>query len=258
MPRICAEECLAILLQHLSSKLIQYQISSIILPKLKNKFSGPSGGTGRRARLKIVWEQSHESSSLSSATTFMINVTDLRNGTVYSEDDQLFEVLNYEHIKMGRGSANIKLKVRNLKNGSTIDKSYISGARVEEADLDKKKVQFLYSSGDEFTFMDGVSFDQFSLQKAQIDADIRLLKEGETYDLLTSEGTPLSLSFPRSLHFKIADADPGVKGDSVSNIMKDATLENGMKVRVPLFIKVGDTVKVDTKTGAYVERVKIS
>lgn len=188
----------------------------------------------------------------------MLNVTDLRNGTVYSEDGQLFEVLNYEHIKMGRGSANIKLKVRNLKSGATIDKSYISGARVDEADLDKKKVQFLYGDGQNFSFMDGVSFEQFELTKEQIDADVRLLKESETYDLVTSEGAPLKLNLPRSMEFKIGEADPGVKGDSVSNIMKDATLENGMRVRVPLFIKVGDTVKVDTKTGDYVERVKIS
>lgn len=188
----------------------------------------------------------------------MINVTDLRNGTVFAEDDALFEVLNYEHIKVGRGSANIKVKVRNLKTGATIDKSYISGARVDEADLDKKKVQFLYADGREFTFMDGVSFEQFSLTKNQIDADTRLLKEGESYDLVTSDGVPLSLNLPRSMEFKIAEADPGVKGDSVSNIMKDATLENGMRVRVPLFIKPGDTVKVDTKTCDYVERVKIS
>ena len=188
----------------------------------------------------------------------MINVTDLRNGTVFSEGNDLFEVLHYEHIKMGRGSANIKVKVRNLKTGATIDKSYISGARVDEADLDKQKVQFLYSSGDEFSFMDPSSFDQFTLKKSQIDADTRLLQENETYDLLTSAGEPLSLALPRSIQLKIAEADPGVKGDSVSNIMKDATLENGMKVRVPLFIKVGDMVKVDTKTGDYIERVKIS
>lgn len=189
---------------------------------------------------------------------FMVNVTDLRNGTVFAEKDELFEVLNYEHIKVGRGSATIKVKVRNLKTGSTFDKSYISGARVDEADLIKQKVQFLYGAGNEFSFMDSVSFEQFTLDKNQIGADTRLLKEGESYDLLTSNSEPLSLTLPRSMEFKIAEADPGIKGDSVSNIMKDATLENGMKVRVPLFIKVGDTVKVDTKSGDYIERVKLN
>lgn len=188
----------------------------------------------------------------------MINVTDLRNGTVFSEGDSLFEVLNYEHIKVGRGSANIKVKVKNLLTGSIIDKSYISGARVDEADLQKQKVQFLYGEGNKFSFMDGVTFDQFELTKEQVGADTRLLQEGGVYDLVTTEGKPINLNLPRTMEFKIGEADPGVKGDSVSNIMKDATLVNGMKVRVPLFIKEGDTVKVDTKTGDYVERVKIS
>lgn len=188
----------------------------------------------------------------------MINVTDLRNGTVFSENDQLFEVLTYEHIKMGRGSANIKVKVRNLRSGSVTERSFISGARVDSAELVKQKVQFLYAEGDNYSFMDGESFEQFSLKKAQIDADPRLLKESETYELLTHEGEPLALKVPRTMTFRITDADPGIKGDSVSNIMKSATLENGMEVRVPLFIKPGDIVKVDTTTGDYIERVKIS
>src|SRR3989338_1629970 len=179
----------------------------------------------------------------------MISVTDLRNGTVFQEDDQPWVVLNYEHIKMGRGSANVKLKVRNLRTGHTIEKSYISNARVESADVEKIKVNYLYQDGDNFTFMDSVSFEQYSLPKASFCGGEKFLKDGLEVTLLTWEGQPLSVELPRSLELSVAETGPGVKGDSVSNMQKMATMENGLTMNVPLFINVGDKIKVDIRTG---------
>lgn len=204
----------------------------------------------------------------------MLNATDLKNGVVFKEDNQTWQVLNYEHIKMGRGSGTIKVKVRNLKTGSVTEKSFITGARVEEADVEKKKAQFLYcdrkgeieastrSGGDSyrdsstFYFMDSVSFEQFSLSAAVAGDSARFLKDGLEVNLIVSDGEALAVELPNSLIYEITDTGPGEKGNTVSNVFKDATLDNGLVVKVPMFAKNGDKVKVDTRTGQYIERVK--
>lgn len=185
----------------------------------------------------------------------MISATELRAGTIFKENGETLEVLKYEHIKMGRGSATIKVKVRNLKTGSTTEKSFTSGARVEDLDPSKRKVQYLYFDSSGYHFMDQESYDQFDLSKSSLGGKEKFLKENETYVLLSLEDEPIDLEMPRSVELKVAETSPGVKGDTVSNVFKAAILENGATVQVPLFIKEGDLVKVDTKTGEYLERL---
>ena len=186
----------------------------------------------------------------------MLNATDLKNGAVFKEDNQIFQVVNYEHIKMGRGSGTIKVKVRNLKTGSTTEKSFITGARVQEANVEKKKAQFLYRDGETFNFMYPTSFEQFPLSDSVVGEQAKFLKDGLEVTLIVSEGEGLGLELPNSLVYEISDTGPGERGNTVSNVFKDATLDNGLIIKVPMFAKIGEKIKVDTRTGQYVERVK--
>lgn len=185
-----------------------------------------------------------------------LNVNELRNGTFFREGKEVFQVLLYEHVKTGRGSGNIKLKVRNIRSGAVVEKSFITGARVDEANVEKKKAQFLYRDGESFNFMDPVSFEQFAISAQVIGEQAKYLKDGLEITLIVLEGEALGMELPLSLVYEIADTGPGEKGNSVSNVFKEATLDNGLVVKVPMFIGVGEKVKVDTKTGQYVERVK--
>lgn len=186
----------------------------------------------------------------------MLNVTELRNGAVYKEGKELLQVLNYEHIKMGRGSGTVKVKVRNLRTGSVTEKSFITGARVDEAEVEKKKVNYLYRDGDNFHFMDPVTFDQFSLTGTTLGETAKYLRDNLEVTLITSEGESLGLELPNSLVYGIKETGPEEKGNTVSNVYKEAVLDNDLIVKVPMFMKVGDRVKIDTRTGQYVERVK--
>ncbi len=186
----------------------------------------------------------------------LLNVTELRNGAVFKESGNLFQVITYEHIKMGRGSGTIKVKVKNLKTGSVTEKGFTTGARVEQADVEKRKVQYLYNDGESYNFMDPVSFEQFSLSASIVADEGKYLMDGLDVQLIVGEGEALGLEIPNSLVYTISETGPGEKGNTVSNVYKDATLDNGLMVKVPMFMDVGDKVKVDTRTGQYVERVK--
>ncbi|MBI2011760.1 elongation factor P [Candidatus Daviesbacteria bacterium] len=195
----------------------------------------------------------------------MLNVNDLRNGAVFKESGNLFQVLTYEHIKMGRGSGTIKVKVKNLKTNSITEKSFITGAKVEEADVEKRKAQFLYKQslpaeagrdGENFYFMDNENFEQFPLSQGTLGDDFKYLKEGLEVALITGEGQALALELPNSIVYTISETGPEEKGNSVSNVYKEAVMDNGLIVKVPMFMKIGEKVKVDTRTGSYVERVK--
>lgn len=185
-----------------------------------------------------------------------INVTELRNGSVFKEDNNLYQVVLYEHVKTGRGSGNIKVKVKNLRSGANIEKSFITGARVDAADIEKKKAQFLYRDGENFNFMDPVSFEQFSLSKEVLGDQTKYLKDGLDVILIVNGEEGLGLELPNSLIYEISETGPGEKGNSVSNVFKEATLDNGLVVKVPMFIGIGERVKIDTRSGSYVERVK--
>ena len=191
-----------------------------------------------------------------------ININELRNGTFFKEGKEIFLVVTYEHIKTGRGSGNIKLKVRNARTGAIVEKSFMTGARVDEARVEKKKAQFLYRDNN-FNFMDPGTFEQFSVPVQVIGEQAKFLKDGLDVLLIVSdpdsigaEEEVLGLELPMSLVYGIVETGPGERGNTVSNVYKDATLDNGLVVKVPMFIDIGEKVKIDTRTGQYVERVR--
>lgn len=186
----------------------------------------------------------------------MISVTNLRTGTAFEDEGQIYQVLSYEHLKLGRGSANVKVKVKNLKTGAITEKSFISGAKVQEVSLKKLKVQYLYQDNLGGHFMDTKTFEQFAIGRQKLGDRLKFLKEGMEVDLLFYEEEPLFCFLPLKIEFKVGETGPDIRGNSATNIFKEAILENGLKVKVPLFIKAGDRVLVDTQTGEYVERVK--
>lgn len=185
----------------------------------------------------------------------MISVTELRAGTTYEEDGQSLMVLSYEHIKMGRGSANIKVKVRNLKTGSTVEKGYTNGAKVQDITVHKKEMQYLYKDDEAAYFMDPQTYEQVSISLKLL-PDHQYLKEGESFTVSFLEGEPLSVLLPPKMVFKVVETAPGIKGNSATNVFKDAILENGITTKVPLFINIGEKIRVDTRTGAYCEKAE--
>lgn len=183
----------------------------------------------------------------------MISVTELRAGTIYEDQGNLLQVLSYEHIKMGRGSANIKVKVRNVRSGSVTEKSFMNGARVNNVQVVKKDLQYLYKDGDNAYFMDPVTFEQAAIGLPIITEPL-FLKEGDTYNVSFYGEEALAVNFSPKMEFKVIETAPGIKGNSATNVFKDAILENGFKTKVPLFINVNDKIRIDTRTGSYSER----
>lgn len=187
----------------------------------------------------------------------MISVTELRSGTTFEEDGTYFTVLSYEHIKMGRGSANIKVKVRNLKTGAVTEKGYTNGAKIADIPVLKKEMQYLYKDSDSVYFMDTKTFEQISIPLNLV-PDHEYLKEGQSFPVSFLEGKPLSVLLPPKMVFKVVETSPGAKGNSATNVFKEAILENNIRTRVPLFIQVGELIRVDTRTGAYTEKATVT
>lgn len=186
----------------------------------------------------------------------MIGVQDLRKGTTFVDDDgNLYKVLEYQHVKQGRGNATIKTKLRNVKTGSTIDKNFQSGGRVQDVRLDHHNVQYLYKDGDMFHFMDQDTYEQPALSAELLGESAQFLKENITCELLTYDGQPIEIALPTTVDLKVAETAPGFKGDTASGGGKPATLETGVVITVPFFVNVDDTVRVDTRDGTYVTRV---
>lgn len=186
----------------------------------------------------------------------MIGVQDLRKGTTFIDDDgNLYRVLEYQHVKLGRGNAVIKTKLRNLKTGATIERTFQSGGRVQDVRLDHHQVQYLYNDGENYHFMDLETYDQPVLSKEMLGDAAMYLKENVTVDLLTYEGKPIEIELPTTVDLKVIETAPGFKGDTATGGGKPATLETGLVITVPFFVNVGDTVRVDTRDGSYVTRV---
>jgi len=184
----------------------------------------------------------------------MISVTELRAGTVFEDQGNLYQVISYEHIKMGRGSANIKLKVKNIRSGSTTDKSFINGAKVNDLQVFKKDLQYLYKDEEFAYFMNPLTFEQVSVLLKLIDYEKDYLKEGNNFTISFLGDEPLSLTLPPKMEFEVTETPMGVKGNSATNVFKDATLENGLITKVPLFVNTGHRIRIDTRTGAYSEK----
>jgi len=186
----------------------------------------------------------------------MISATDLKNGITFLHYGKPYQVIKYSLIKMGRGGAVVKVTARNLETGSIEEKSFSSNAAVDEVNTYKKKLQYLYKTGNGLIFMDPTTYEQTEIPLTVLGEAALFLKEGETVDVLFWDERPISCELTPNVTLAVAECDPGVKGNSATNIYKPAVLENGLKLKVPLFIKKGDRIRVDTRTGEYLERAK--
>ena len=171
-------------------------------------------------------------------------------------DGQLYQILEFQHIKLGRGSAQVRMKLRNVRKGDTIEKTVQAGDRFQRARLDHRNVQFLYKDGDHYHFMDTASYDQMILDSDLLGDATNYLTDGMVAVLEEYEGDPIGVELPASVVLKIVKSDIGLRGDTAQGAMKPATLETGLRVNVPLFVNEGDRIKVDTRSGEYLERAQ--
>ena len=186
----------------------------------------------------------------------MIDVNDLRKGTCFLLEGELFKVLEYTHNKPGRGNATIRVKIANLRSGAQFERTFQSGNRVEDVELDKKPVQFLYHDGEFFNFMDTDTYEQFTLGEKMLGDQAGYLKEGLQLRLISLEGEPLDVELPVTVDLLVVDSPRDISGDTAAGGgTKVVTLETGLKATVPLFVNQGDLLRIDTRTGGYVTRV---
>jgi elongation factor P len=184
----------------------------------------------------------------------MINVTEARKGITVEMDGILYTVLDYEHIKMGRGSAQVRLKLRDVRAGHTVDKSFQATAKLPRARVERSKAQYLYQDGGLYYFMNAETYDQIPLNADQVGEAVNYLTENADCELLTYGDEPIGVELPAAVVLAVAESEPGIKGDTASGSTKPAKMESGLIVQVPLFVNPGDKLKVDTRTGAYLER----
>ena len=185
----------------------------------------------------------------------MIGVQDLRKGTTYIEDSDLWRVMEYEHVKTGRGNATIRVKVRNVRSGGSQTKTYPSGSRVQDIRLNHADVQYLYNDGDLYYFMDLETNEQPMISGKLLGDAVQFLIDGMTLELETYEGEPISIELPTTVEMEVLETDPGFAGDTATNTTKPAKVSTGLQVQVPLFVETGDVIRIDTRTGAYLTRV---
>ena len=186
----------------------------------------------------------------------MYQPTDLKKGTVIQIDGQPFRVTDYAQKVMGRGGSIVNVKLKNLVTGAVIPKTFKGADKIEPAEVSNRTVQYLYKDGQDFHFMDPESFEQFQLNADIVDEAAVYLKEGDMITLQFFGDKVINVELPKSLYFEVTYTESVVKGDTTSSVQKDATIETGMTIKVPSFIKVGDVVKVDTRDGSYLERKK--
>ncbi|MEY4995515.1 MAG: elongation factor [Actinomycetota bacterium] len=184
-----------------------------------------------------------------------ITTNDLKNGITLELDNGLFTVVEFQHVKPGKGGAFVRTKLRNLRNGNVFEKTFNAGIRVEQAILDKRDMQFLYKDGTDFVFMDTESYDQTTISPVALGEAADYLIEQAMAIIAYYNGEIVTVEIPASVELVITDTEPGVQGDRVSGAKKPATLETGKVIQVPLFVNVGDKVKVDTRSGDYITRV---
>ncbi len=185
----------------------------------------------------------------------MIDVNQLRKGTTYTEDGELWKVINYSHNKTGRGGATIRVQVRNLRSGSTVEKTYPSGNRVEDVRLENTEVEYLYDDGEFLTFMDTETYEQPQMRRDVFGDDYYYLKENLRLSLSSFQGEIIDYELPTTVEQKIVESEMAVAGDTANNPTKKVTTETGLEVRVPMFVNVNDTIRIKTEDGTYLTRV---
>lgn len=182
-------------------------------------------------------------------------MSEIKLGKVLAINDEPYQVVFTQHIKVARGGAVLKTKLKNLVSGSTLEKTFSGSDSVAEADLQRKQANFLYQQDDDFFFMDNEDFEQFQFSEDSLGAMTKYLKEGQTVDVLIFNNKPVTVALPTKIELEVTSAPDGVKGNSAGSTTKAVTLETGVEIRTPMFIKSGDKIRINTETGEYVERV---
>lgn len=186
----------------------------------------------------------------------MFNISDIKNGMTVEIDGNIYQVIEFQHVKPGKGAAFLKIKLKNLRTGGVVENTYSTSIKIGKASIERKPMQYLYQSGDSYSFMDMNTYDQVELNKGQIGDNIKYLKENLTVDLVYYGSELLGVNLPEKIDYLITETEQAVKGNTSSGAQKDATLENGMVVKVPLFINEGESIIVSTNDGKYVSRSK--
>ncbi len=184
----------------------------------------------------------------------MISTSDFKNGMTLQLDDGLFQVVEFQHVKPGKGGAFVRTTLKNVRNGAVVERTFRAGEKVDRVMIDKREMQFLYREGDDYVFMDNVSYDQMNVGPASLGDAERYLVEGSAAILQMFEDEIVGVDLPAAVELNITETEPGVQGDRVSGARKPATLETGLVVQVPLFVEPGDRIKVDTRSGEYLTR----
>jgi elongation factor P len=185
----------------------------------------------------------------------MINVNELRKGVTFELDGNLYKVIDYSHNKTGRGNANIRIKARNLQTGANIERTFSSGQSVQDLRLDFHNVSYLYSDGEFYHFMDSETFEQPAIKGDILDEAAQFLIAGMEVKLTYYKGAPLDIELPTSVDLEVVDSEMAIRGDTATGVTKKVTTSTGLQVQCPQFVKMGDTIRVDTRTGEYVTRV---
>lgn len=186
----------------------------------------------------------------------MISTTDFRSGVRLMVDGEPYYIVDFQHVKPGKGGAFVRTKLKSYLTGNVLDRTFRSGERFEEPDLEEREMQFLYATGDDYTFMDTDTYEQLTFEKKQLGENADLLKENMNVKILIYEHRPIAVDLPIFIELKVVDAEPGVRGDTASGGTKPAVVETGATIKVPLYLEVGTVIKIDTRTRAYVERVR--
>ncbi|MFM9279086.1 elongation factor P [Paenibacillus jiagnxiensis] len=184
----------------------------------------------------------------------MINVNDFKTGLTVEVDGDIFTVLDFQHVKPGKGAAFVRSKLKNLRNGNTVERTFRAGETIGRAQIENRGVSYLYASGDEHTFMDNQTYDQFTLTSQQLEWELNFMKENMNVNIISYNGEILGINLPTSVELKVVETEPGIKGNTATGATKNAKLETGLNVQVPLFINQDDVLLIDTRDGKYMSR----
>ena len=186
----------------------------------------------------------------------MVSAGDFRNGITFDMDGAVFQIIEFQHVKPGKGSAFVRTKIRNVITGSVTERTFNPTDKFPEAYIERKDMQYMYNDGELYYFMDMESFEQVPLDKSKLSDNFQFVKENEMVRINSYKGNVFGVEPPNFVELKVTHSEPGIKGDTATNSLKPATLETGVTVKVPMFIEEGDVLKIDTRTGEYLERVK--
>lgn len=184
----------------------------------------------------------------------MINVNDFKTGLTVEVDGDIYTVLDFQHVKPGKGAAFVRSKLKNLRNGNTVERTFRAGETIGRAQIENRGVSYLYASADEHTFMDNETYDQFTLDSKQLEWELNFLKENMNVHIVSYQGEILGINLPTSVELKVVETEPGIKGNTATGATKNAKVETGLNVQVPLFINQDDVLLVDTRDGKYISR----